>query len=238
MKIRRVIVQASDKQKNLDKVNGKISEPFIPRLHFNTLLISPRNSGKTNLMVYLILEAYNGIFNDIFIFSPTVKQCELYSALKIDDEKLFEEYSDEYLQSILDYQREPGNEKNNVLIIFDDCMGMFSKNSLFNDFITRTRHDRISTIVCMQYSKGILPIVRENMNNVIVFNNVKPQEIEKISDILDPKFDLYYKQLKGMSKYNFIYYSDKHGLMFNFDNLIYDDEDNPHIPDWDAINID
>lgn len=229
MKIKKIVL-ANDKQAEaLEKINEKIPFP-LPKLHFNMLLLASRNSGKTSVIINLLLQGYKHIFNSIFVFSPTVFQDSKWKALKIDPNQLFSEYTDEYLQSIIDYQNEPGNEKANCLIVMDDCAGMFSKNSLINHFITRTRHHRISIIMSVQYSKLLLPVVRNNLTSICVFNNIKPEEVRKIEEILDPRFEMYYSQLQGESKYNFVYISDEYGIMFNFDNLIYDKNGDPHEP--------
>lgn len=220
MKVKKIIVHGYEEAWK-DKLNDRIPFP-LPKLFFNMLLMSPRNSGKTNLIVSMLLEGYKGIFNDVFVMCPTYQSCKTWKALKLNDEKIFNGYNDADLQSIIDYQNEPGNEKNTVLLIMDDLLGSIPKNSLFNSFITRNRHDRIALIITSQYSKGLLPIVRENLTSVITFNNLKPQEIEKLRDVLHHDYDLYYDKLVGTSKYNFIFFDwDQNALiMYNFNNAI------------------
>jgi hypothetical protein len=223
------ILSSDDKRINeLKKVNAKV--PYgLPKLHFNMLVLGARNSGKTNIILNMLLYYYKGIFDDIFIFSPTFHTDAKWKSINIpNDEKIFDKYSDDDLQSIIDFQREEENLNNNVLIIFDDCVGQFNKKSLINHFITRTRHENISCIFSVQYTKGLSPTIRANLTSIVVFNNVKKEEVSKIKEIIHSDFEKYMNILKGKSKYNFIFMNGDAGddIKINFDNMIVDDQGN------------
>lgn len=224
MDVKKVIVSDDELSRLQNKINDRIPYPLM-NVSFSCLLLAQRQSGKTNLLVNLLLNGYRGIFHNVFLFSPTVYTDQKWSAIKIDDEKKFEEYTDEYLQSIIDFQMMEANRKKFALIIFDDCIGMFSRNSLVTSFITKARWYRISLIFSVQYTKSLSPIIRNNLTSIIILGNqIKKEELKKIEEILPENFDYYYKQLKhkDVSKYNFIYINwlNTPTTMFNFNNKI------------------
>lgn len=224
MNIRKINVYDDHLSKLLEKVNKKVPEP-LPNLSFALLLLSARGNGKTTLLLNLLLEGYRGIFHNIFVFSPTINSDEKWKAIKLSDEKKFEVYTDEYLQSIIDYQEMEENKNKVALIIMDDCVGMFSRTSLINSFITKARWYRISLIFSVQYTKALSPLMRANFTSAIILgNSFKQEELKKIDEILPNDFDAYYSELKkkGVSRYNFIYinYEKPKQVMFNFTDKI------------------
>lgn len=225
---KKISVSDDNFTKALDKINNKIPYP-LPKASFAMLLLSARGNGKTTLLINMLLQGYKGVFHNVWIFSPTLYSDPKWKAIKVDEQKLFEEYSDEFLQSIIDFQDLEENKNKFGLIVFDDCIGMFSRNSLIGSFLTKARWHRLSLIFSLQYTKYLSPMMRANMTSVIVLGNtVKKEELKKIDDILDPNFEKYYKQLKrkGVSRYNFIYMNFEMNpqIMFNWDNKILMDD--------------
>lgn len=45
---------------------------MLPRHEFSALMIAPRGSGKTTLMLNLITKFFKGYFHRIIVFSPTM----------------------------------------------------------------------------------------------------------------------------------------------------------------------
>ena len=225
MNVKKVVINDDELAKSLVKINDKIPEP-LPKASFAMLILAQRNSGKTNLLINMLLQGYKGIFNNDFVFSPTVESDAKWSAINISEEQKFTEYDDEYLQSIIDFQELPENKKKFALVIFDDAVGLFGRNSLIANFLTRARWYRISIIFSIQYTKAISPLMRNNLTSVIIIGNmIKREELKKMGDILDPNFDIYYKQLKhkNVSRYNFIlidWQNAKQPMTFNFNNKI------------------
>lgn len=226
MNVKKIVIQNDEFTSALDKINTKIPHP-LPKASFAMLILSARGNGKTTLVVNLLLQAYKSVFHNVFIFSPTIHTDPKWSAIKIDQEKLFESYCDEYLESIIEFQGLEQNKKKFALIIFDDCIGMFSRTSLINNFITKARWYRISLIFSLQYSKYLSPMMRANFTSVIILGNtIKKEELNRLDEILDPHFHKYYNQLKkkDVSRYNFIFMnfeSPTKQIIYNFDDKIH-----------------
>lgn len=224
MHIKKIVVNDDSLSKAQEKINERIPEP-LPKVSFAMLILAQRQSGKTNLIINMLLQGYKSVFHNVFVFSPTCHSDVKYNAIKLDDEKKFTEYTDEYFQSIIDYQEMEENKNKFALVILDDCVGMWNRNSLINSFITKARWYRISLIFSVQYTKSISPIIRNNITScIIIGNQVKKEELKKIEEILPENFEKYYKQLKhnDVSKYNFIYINWERTptTMFNFTNKI------------------
>ena len=86
----------------------------VPKLPCRCLVVAPGGSGKTILLVNLILRAYRGCFERIFIFSPTVNLDRTWDpvkkyqrdVLRVGDREqtYWPEYDESALQGILDRQ--------------------------------------------------------------------------------------------------------------------------------------
>lgn len=58
-----------------------IHEVF-PKHAFSMLIVAPKGSGKTNLLVHLILKQYKGYFHDLIVCSPTIANDPKWSLVK------------------------------------------------------------------------------------------------------------------------------------------------------------
>ena len=110
----------------------------------NTAIMKVR-SGKSNLFFWLLnsSQAYGGIFQMIYICSPTIKvdrtgQQWLREEFK-DNVVVFDDMSnvDAFISDILDYQasfdiHDPDNQPPLSAILLDDISGYIRRNSLVN----------------------------------------------------------------------------------------------------------
>jgi len=78
--------------------------PNLLRLPFSLLLIAPKGSGKTTLLQNVLVWYYR-LFDNVFIFSPTinidVKWTKLCDKLEIPPENLFNECKERQVNSII-----------------------------------------------------------------------------------------------------------------------------------------
>ena len=144
------------------------------KLPMRSIVLGPSGSGKTILLQNMILDIYDGCFDKIYIFSPSVNLDHTWlpvkeyikTKLKIkEDDKedpiYFDEYHPEDLLNIIETQTKITNYMKqhkktkmfNVLIIIDDFAdnASFSRNSkLLHALYTRGRHAFLSTITATQ----------------------------------------------------------------------------------------
>jgi hypothetical protein len=56
--------------------------PVFPKHAFSMLIVAPKGSGKTNLLVHLILHQYKKYFHDLIVCSPTIANDPKWSLVK------------------------------------------------------------------------------------------------------------------------------------------------------------
>lgn len=204
-------------------------------------------AGKSTLMFNLV-EMLKPIFDEnIIIFSPTATNDPILLKLVEDDMilEVFESYSNETLQRILEVIRDDENEKQKYLIIFDDILGMenmannhISKEARFlNSFISTYRHGagicqegRISCMWFIQYYKSLLPTLRVNASYVCFLGKHSEKNIKQYAEELstvcggsEGKFMELWKECKA-GRYDFMMIDLRKLRVYkNLDNLIYDD---------------
>ena len=116
--------------------------PNLLRLPFSLLLIAPKGSGKTTLLHNMLVWYFN-LFDNIFIWSPTinidVKWNKLIDKLEIPPENLFTKCKESQVEGLMrqikDFNAGKENKKKiKCLFIFDDIVGRIQKRNKKNDF--------------------------------------------------------------------------------------------------------
>tara|TARA_R110000822_G_scaffold186035_4_gene325163 strand:+ start:4443 stop:5258 length:816 start_codon:yes stop_codon:yes gene_type:complete len=156
------------------------------------LLVGKTKSGKSTLCNHLCNEPkfYGGdFFHHIYLFSPTAKKDDLALHLKLDDEHMVTDPTEERLQEIVKTQDDLIESKgikhcgknSRVLIIFDDIVGnqKFLKSDTMTNLATMGRHSLISSVINTQSYTKIPRVIRLQANGLIVFPSSN-NEIELI----------------------------------------------------------
>ena len=53
---------------------------IVPKLPMRSMLVGPSGSGKTVLLTNMILDIYKGCFSRIYVWSPSISVCLLYTS--------------------------------------------------------------------------------------------------------------------------------------------------------------
>jgi len=195
--------------------------------------LGPSGSGKTILLQNMILDIYEGCFDKIYVFSPSVNLDHTWQPVKEyikdklrikDDDKedpiYFDEYDSEALMKIMeaqmkitDYMKKQKKTKMfQVLIIIDDFADdpRFVRSSkLLHSLYTRGRHSYISVITATQVFNALHPIIRKNATDLYVYKlrNNKDLEslIEELSALAPKKVLLEMYTLATTEPYSFWY---------------------------------
>lgn len=153
------------------KLKKKIN-PILPQIPSCGLIASPVNSGKTTLISNLLLRFYRGVFDYVYILSPTIFNDNTAQHLLDEyEETCFDGYKDEYLDTIIETQLSYGDKKDMPLIaiILDDCVGDVKRGSKINFLITRYRHYNIGMILMSsQLFRAFTNTIRANINFAIL----------------------------------------------------------------------
>lgn len=174
----------------------------FPLHPFCLYLPSSRGSGKTTLITYLITNPYKQFFNRIYLFSPTAKQDKAWKKIKLDENRIFDAYSDALFSEIVQDIKEHEDER--ALIIIDDMTGtsIMTKNNALTQFLFRHRHipnddTGTSIIIASHQYKAVSPNVRNNFTDIIIFKSFADTELKVIAE--DNKGELTYKDFFNYS---------------------------------------
>lgn len=213
--------------------------PNLLRMPFSLLVFARKGSGKT-ILVQNLLKWYFSLFDNIFIFSPTIKLDfawkELLKRMDIPKENIYTAFSETKLNTIFSQiQDVNGGEMKDIdmahtLIIFDDIIEGLPKNkkiSVINKLAFNHRHYKLSHIIVSQAYKKVDCNIRSNTSGVILFNTDNIAErmkiLEELSGNLGMKrfVKIWYECCK--EKYNFCFLNyDNRKIYHNFDTIVGD----------------
>jgi DNA replication protein DnaC len=206
--------------------------PNVPELPCRSVILGPSGSGKTILLQNMILDIYKNCFSRIYIFSPSIDIDHVWDQVKDYIEKelkikntdeepyLFNHYSPEQLQNIIDiqhkvieYQKKQNHKKLfSILIVIDDFAddSSFSRHSkLLHSLYTRGRHSSISTITSTQKFASISTLIRVNATELYVYRLRNYQDLEtfliEVSAIINKKILLEIYNLATKEPFSFLY---------------------------------
>jgi len=179
--------------KVVDKKKRFKCDPLLPQPPFLLLMSAPRFSGKTNLLINLLIEKemYCNKFDEIFIWSKSYHNDPKWKHISFDPEyektHVFDQYNETHAQQIFEsIQKRSQKQHVETLFIFDDMMGDEVMKALRVQMLDRIaatgRHFDVSAILIFQKFKKFSPIVRENATNVVIFEQKNSTAIEQIMD--------------------------------------------------------
>ena len=139
-------------------------------LNKTILVVAKRNSGKSQLIRYLVL-VNKHLFDKMFLICPTENVNSFYSDI-IEKKHILTNYNEDFIKNLIDTMtransNQPKDKRQQVLLILDDCISDTTiKNSKpFELLFTRGRHINISIIFVSQYLKAaISPVIRNNID--------------------------------------------------------------------------
>ena len=191
-----VVKPLSTKKSSLpqsDYMNKGIINKFPSML----LNVGRSGSGKSTVINYMMTtdKFLLNFFDKVYLFSPTAKLDDLAKHLKLKDEFLITNPTEERLEKILSKQesmiKSQGIEKvgksSKVLIIFDDIVSNqnFLKSSSMIKLATMGRHFLISSIINTQSYTKIPRAIRLQANALILFPSSQ-NEVKLLAEDITP----------------------------------------------------
>jgi septin family protein len=161
------------------------------------LNVGRSGSGKSTVINYMMTTEnfLLDFFDKVYLFSPTAKLDDLAKHLKLKDEFLIIDPTEEKLDEILKKQekliQQHGIEKvgknSKVLIIFDDIVSNqnFLKSAAMIKLATMGRHFLISSIINTQSYTKIPRAIRLQANAIILFPSSN-NEVKLMADDITP----------------------------------------------------
>ena len=217
-----------------ETVPSAFGEPFGD-LPTSYILAAPTASGKTMIILNLLLRYYKDMFARIWMFSPSIKLDPQYAVLRkylekmSDQEKeplMFEDLDQQALGRILEDQRAICEECRKrkqpipqVCVILDDLadrgdilqkrQGAASGGSWLVTLATRGRHFGVSWIVSSQVLNLVGTVIRKNCRCMCVWrlrNNKEVQTLcEELSGIYDQQTLLEMYRVATADPYSFLF---------------------------------
>ena len=200
--------------KVVEYTTGQGKHPILPPAPLRGIILAPSGSGKTVLLVSLLLDQYRGAFARIYVFSPSVNidrtwdpvRTYVHKELGVDPDKekcFFDEWDPEALKDILetqaamvDFQKKHKYKKiHGIIVIVDDFADdpsvMHNSNNVLSMLFMRGRHLMCSTILSTQKFRAVSTMIRTNAQFLVVFRLRNAAELaallEEISAVYDKK---------------------------------------------------
>jgi len=204
------------KPRKTDK-NQREIHPNLPDINKGSLLllISPIKTGKSSIIVNLLLNPnfYRDQFDIVYIISNTIHNDDTSRFLKeAFPETIFDEYSDDIIHNIINYQKSFPKEKAPLIaIILDDFLGIKGGSMIYH-LASRFRHYNIGLLVfSSQLFRGLPPVLRQNATHAIIGGpNPNQLEVDKIAEEYsalyegEDNFKRLYKEATN-ERYKFLY---------------------------------
>lgn len=184
-----------------------LSDGFHKSNANTTVIIGPRNSGKTVFLRYL----YSIVANkykpeNIFVFdndiSPKLPNCEDYKNFQ---------YNDKNLNKMIKYIKDNRSDDNRFLIIIDNNYLINYKNSIVRDLFLNGRFYGVDIFLSIQYPMELPPAIRSNIDNVIILQNNNNNWLNKIYQYYAnnfTNFDMFEKVLSNLDHYEALFIED------------------------------
>lgn len=226
------------------KQEWRYTPKFLPIHPFCMLMNAPPKSGKSNLLVNILMNCsfdYVHKFKNIYWISPTVRSDKTTQPIMniLNDEtdndikdiiKIFTDDDlddmNSLIRAIIEHQVD---EKDPTLIIMDDCIGKM-KNGEFGKLCAKYRHFNLSIICISQSFKSFDTISRNSASHYILFKTYNEKEEEKMIEELNgfPNIKKYYNDAT-QEKYNFLYINvEEQLIMHNFDKILWERNQNQY----------
>jgi len=225
--------------------------PFIPRpplpiKSFAMLIVGAPGSGKTNLLLSLLMtkgkkKYYYKFFDKIYLMSGSLATLPKKFVEKLPEEQVYNEFKDDYLVATINALKDGPNH--NSLLVLDDVIRSISRSkNLSKVFLNRrhiTHNDQeegnggLSIMVTSQKFNLLCLEFRNSMSDVIIFKSSNGLELKAIKDelMVDLSPELQDKLLKEAwkQKYQFLLIKPNNDInnkyYINFDRVEFDELD-------------
>jgi hypothetical protein len=188
---------------------------------FRLLITGRSNSGKTNLLINLLIKEsfYATTFDNIFVWSPTAIRDPTWRYVRLNNENYHKSYDERDLKRhvndcniINDARVAQGLPPLKFLFVFDDCGAekIKQKNyqNTFDELQMNCRHGSISVIVALQNICSASTPTKTNVDGVIIFETPNYSQKRQIyEDYGFGKFWIFEQVLSFATRepYSFLY---------------------------------
>ena len=186
--------------------NGDFTKlyPYMPDRCFRMLICAPSGSGKTNLLLHMIMKPLL-YFDKIYLYAKNLQQAKYQHLLKI-----FEPFSKKYGYDIIEASNDEiiplseMNDENQKLVIFDDYLNTGTANDReIRNYFTNSRNKNCSCIYLSQSFYNTDKTIRLNSSHYCIFDF--PNMREKNSICRDLGIDIEKYEYATQEPFTFLY---------------------------------
>ena len=200
----------------VDDADNSIPDP-LPKKSFFYIISGRPNSGKSTQLINLLTKRnkmFNGKFDRVYIFSPSLNSIKNDPFKSIPPEQKFEDLTLDNLKNCIDDISDSGEK---VLFVLDDCVSDMSNNAELNVYLMKCLFNRrhlcggggsASFIITTQGFIKIKPELRKTATHLALYHTRNLKEIDTIySEMIMIKKHEFYNILNYIfdKPHNFLY---------------------------------
>jgi len=210
-----------------------LSRDFL-NVYNTTCLVGTQGSGKSSIMINLLLGPYKKVFQYIYVYMPETSRASLKNNVfdkYLPKSQLYEELNEQTINEV--YEKIKVNSSNGYksLIIYDDCQKALKDvrvlKSLKN-IVANQRHLKCVNIILLQSFFALDKSMRELITNIIVFKLGKSQTEKIFNEIIETHRDKFddIRKLVFDEPHQFLFVNIRTQRMFKgWDEIICDEEE-------------
>jgi GTPase SAR1 family protein len=163
---------------------------YLPEPNFRLAIIGASGSGKTYGLIAIMQKYMKGIFDRIYLFSPTadIKESNPWDELGLDQDRIHTEYNEQLIHNIIDEEREKKQlgVDSKTLIILDDLADVIhaKRNNMITKIIVKVRH-YCSIVLISQKWNLLQPTIRLNCNHLFIYPCKDRDELKSLKQCCD-----------------------------------------------------
>tara|TARA_Y100000310_G_scaffold340560_1_gene436721 strand:- start:1182 stop:2018 length:837 start_codon:yes stop_codon:yes gene_type:complete len=184
-----------------DRPKYRETHPNLLSPPFRIAVVGASKSGKSNYIMQYFRPEYYGegknckcCFDKIFVFSPNLGLDSTTRHIKdiAGEENIFQSYSDNMLDAIIQYQKDKGDDREKILILADDLIALgCSPTARIFTASTYLRHLDCSIAYLTQTYTGhysLPPVLKNNLEGLVMFKNPSAKQVKSLTEDLQGTF--------------------------------------------------
>lgn len=175
----------------------ELSKCFLNRSN-TTVFVGKQGSGKTSLLVGILLKLYKKCFETIFVFMPASSRRSLKKNVfdeYLPADQLYEELNPDTMHDVYERVKVLSGKGMRTLIIFDDVQKSLKDTAVLSslkNIIANQRHLKVVNLIMLQNYFALDRSMRELITNVVLFKLGKSQTEKVFEELIETnreKFD-------------------------------------------------
>lgn len=166
-----------------------------------SVFVGMPGSGKSNTLLHMLLTPtfWNGFFDEIYLFGPTIKSDKLYERIKVPEDHITTDIDKMLpkLKEILDKQQaaveSDKKAAHKTLVVFEDLTSLFYKiqnKTEFQRWYVQFRHLKGSVVSMVHKYKSFNRTCRMSCRHLLIWECNKTERVALYEDFGPPQLDL------------------------------------------------